>query len=164
MSATHSSLELLRPSFQPIVVRAIAAMEADPELRAAGAIKIIPTETLRDLAVQIANYSRWLWERLGKREDQKAELIKYVKEMFKAAGLWEPTDSQCLTFSTQTLDSKHRQGLAVDLAPSRDGKNPWWTAPLKVWQRMGAIGKSFGMKWGGDFPWKNPDNPHFEAP
>lgn len=160
---THSSIELLEPGFQVTVRRMISLMEADPRLQAAGVVKISPRETLRDLEVQMAYYSRYLYELLGKPTDAKIKtaLIRFVKEMFGAAAVgWLPTDDQCLSKSTETLESKHLKGLAIDIAPSKDGKTAWWAAPDEVWNVMGEIGKQCGLRWGGDFPW--PDRPHFE--
>lgn len=158
---THNSLDLLAPEMQDKAHKMISVMESDAVIKAAGIIKILPRETLRDLEVQMAYYSRTLWNKLGKKTDDKAALIFYVQELFKSAGLWVPTSEECLTPSTLTLKSKHLVGLAIDVAPSKDGLTPWWGAPRNVWQRIGEIGKSFGLKWGGDFKGLN-DCPHFE--
>jgi hypothetical protein len=159
---THSQIELLQPDFQVIVKRMIAQMEADPVIKAAGVIMILPRETLRDLDVQMAYYSRYLYNSTGGKADTARFYIAYVRAMFAAAGLWVPTDKECLTPSTLTLKSKHLEGKAIDIAPSRDGKSPWWNAPEEVWQRMGEIGKAAGCRWGGDFKGLN-DSPHFEV-
>jgi len=57
--------------------------------------------------------------------------------------------------------SKHNFGVAFDVAPVRDG-NVYWPNDKNLWATIGSIGKSLGLKWGGD--WEKPDLPHFEHP
>lgn len=61
--------------------------------------------------------------------------------------------------------SWHNFGLAFDVALLRDGK-PTWPNDLKLWARIGELGKAVGLAWGGDFPPVNgkdrKDRPHFE--
>lgn len=54
--------------------------------------------------------------------------------------------------------SYHNYGLSFDVVPMVKGLPVWDSAPL--WAQIGALGKSYGFAWGGD--WKNPDKPHFE--
>lgn len=143
-------LDGLSPKFGARVSAAIGKMRSDPELARLGVKGIIIVEGKRELTTQMAYYSRGRM----KTED--------VRAMFAAARLWKLTDTEAQTKVTWTLKSKHLDGLAVDIAPSKDGKAIWWSAPPAVWQRMGAIGKSFGLAWGGD--WKDTrDCPHFEV-
>ena len=144
-----NKLEDLEPVFRDKATKAFELMRSDEKLRALGVVSIIIVETRRTLATQMAYYSRG---RMGKPE--------YVRAMYEAAGLYQPTDNECDTPNTWTLKSKHIEGRAVDLAPSRDGRSIWWDAPLSVWRRMGEIGKSAGLIWGGD--WDTVDLPHFE--
>lgn len=56
--------------------------------------------------------------------------------------------------------SAHNFRRAFDVVPLRDGK-PWWSAPFAVWAKMGVIGESLGLEWGGR--WKGfIDLPHFQ--
>ncbi|ASS95631.1 M15 family metallopeptidase [Peribacillus simplex] len=57
--------------------------------------------------------------------------------------------------------SYHNFGLAIDyFIVSDDGKRAIWTVDSK-WQRVAAIGKDLGFKWGGD--WSSfKDYPHLE--
>ena len=48
---------------------------------------------------------------------------------------------------------------ALDVVPMVMGK-PMWDAENPLWKRLGEIGESVGLKWGGR--WKKPDKPHFE--
>lgn len=125
-------------------------MASDAELKALGVSRIIVVEGVRELARQMAYYSR------GRMKTPD------VQAMYLAAGLHKLTDTEAQTQITWTLKSRHLDGKAVDLAPSQDGKIIWWTAPNAVWERMGLIGQSFGLEWGGTWPQKQKDCPHFQ--
>ena len=129
-------------------IKAYQEMNKSLRLQELGVDAVAISETRRSLAVQMAYYSR---SRMRDIED--------VRKMYKAAGLYCPTDKECITPNTWTLASKHIEGLAIDFVPVRNGTY-WWTAPVTVWEEIGKIGKSCGLKWGGD--WKNKDCPHFE--
>ena len=55
-------------------------------------------------------------------------------------------------------DSFHNYGLAFDVVPVEGGKINWNS---NQWDLIGAMGKRFGFKWGGDFRTFK-DKPHFE--
>ena len=64
--------------------------------------------------------------------------------------------------------SFHNFGLALDVVPTELLKLPnWGDAPATqrrandLWAKLGAIGKSIGFRWGGDFTTIK-DRPHFE--
>ena len=139
----------LNKDIQPAANKAYKAMNKSAALKKLGVEKVIIVETKRDLAVQMAYYSR---SRMKDPND--------VKAMYKAAGLYEPEDWECDRANTQTLSSNHIKGIAIDFAPYKDGKI-WWDAPDSVWNEIGKIGKKYGFSWGGDWKdWK--DKPHFE--
>jgi peptidoglycan LD-endopeptidase CwlK len=50
---------------------------------------------------------------------------------------------------------------AYDAAPLVGGKLDWQFGP--EWQRMGELGESLGLEWGGRWG-KLADNPHFQLP
>lgn len=53
--------------------------------------------------------------------------------------------------------SNHNFGLAIDVVPIKNGRADW-DGP---WEQIGAIGKSVGFAWGGE--WTSfVDRPHFE--
>ena len=60
--------------------------------------------------------------------------------MYRRAQLYEIGEKEALTPNTQTLKSRHLEGLAMDITPSLDGKAIWW-APLiwKGWEIMAEI-------------------------
>lgn len=55
--------------------------------------------------------------------------------------------------------------LAVDVVPLRDGKPVWSTVGSdgKLWEQIGAIGEACGLEWGGRWPGKKRDRPHFQG-
>ena len=55
-------------------------------------------------------------------------------------------------------DSFHNWKVAFDAAPIVNGSIPWNDA--KLFEKMGAIGESVGLEWGGR--WKFKDMPHFQ--
>jgi len=144
-----SKLDTLQPWFRSHAALALEAMTRDKALAEMGVKSIIIVEAKREIITQIAYYCR------GRMKDPAD-----AKAIFNAAGLWPLSDKEAVTSNTWTLKSKHLEGRAIDLAPSQDGKAIWWAAPAKVWERMGEIGESAGMAWGGR--WKNKDSPHFE--
>lgn len=63
--------------------------------------------------------------------------------------------------------SKHLDGNAIDICPYSEYKLHGddkldWNSDDPIWQRIGAIGESVGLKWGGR--WKQRDVGHFELP
>ena len=139
----------LNKDVQPAANKAYKAMNNSAALKNLGVEKVVIVETKRDLAVQMAYYSR-----------SRMKNTKDVKAMYKAAGLYEPSEWECNTANTQTLNSNHIKGIAIDFAPFKAGK-VWWDAPDSVWNEMGKIGKKYGFSWGGD--WQGfVDKPHFE--
>lgn len=140
-------IEDLCEKMQPLVRKAIEQMQNDHELKWLGVEGIYINETLRTMAVQMAYWSR------GRMA------IGDVKEMYRAAGLYNITDEEAMRPNTWTLHSKHLEGKAIDLVPMIHGKISW-NPPVRVWERMGEIGKENGLIWGGY--WKEKDYPHFE--
>lgn len=61
----------------------------------------------------------------------------------------------------QPLSSAHNFGLAVDVVPQSLIAKTEWEPSSPLWQTLGALGKSLGLIWGGDFH-HAPDRPHFE--
>ncbi len=59
--------------------------------------------------------------------------------------------------------SFHNYRLAFDCVPLRGGKPVWGTTgdDLKLWQKLGQIGKSCGLEWAGE--WESfREFPHFQ--
>ena len=110
----------LEPRFAAKARQALEYMRADKRLKELGVAGIIIIETRRSLVTQMAYFSR------GRMAPED------VRAMFQAAGLWKLSDKETQTPSTWTLKSKHIDGLAVDLCPSKDGKAACWEWPDAV--------------------------------
>lgn len=147
----HSSLELLEPAFQVQARRFLSEVEKDPTVKAFGIVKLIPTETLRDLSVQMAYRARLLYVDLGSPKELKPVIANYVREMFKAAGLWTPTEDECITPNTKTLQSRHLVGKAMDFMPTLDGKTRWRACPEDAFYAIAEVAHRCGLVSGCDW-------------
>ena len=145
----HKKISDLDLSVQRRFQEAWDAMNKSDRLKELGVDSVAINETLRDLTTQMAYFVR------GRMD------VKYVKQFYAAAGLYDIGEVEARTVCTNTLRSNHMSGKACDFVPVHNG-NVWWNAPQEVWQAMGEIGEAHGLKWGGR--WKDlPDCPHFEA-
>lgn len=145
----HNKISDLEYSVQKTFTEAYNAMNNSEKLKEMGVEKVAINETKRDLTTQMAYFVR------GRME------VKYVKQFYAAAGLYDIGEIEARTICTNTLRSNHMSGRAADFVPVKNGKL-WWNAPDFVWRTMGEIGEAHGLKWGGR--WKEfPDCPHFEA-
>lgn len=64
-----------------------------------------------------------------------------------------------------TKNSKHLTGDAIDICPFETYQlhgpdKLQWNSADPVWQKIGTIGESLGLRWGGR--WSKPDSGHFE--
>jgi len=76
-----------------------------------------------------------------------------------AQGRTEPGN---IVTNAQPGESRHNYGEAYDLAIFVDDK-PDWNRPESEWEKLGELGKSLGLEWGGD--WVSlKDRPHFQLP
>jgi peptidoglycan L-alanyl-D-glutamate endopeptidase CwlK len=145
----HKKISDLELSVQPRFHEAWEKMNHNLKLRDMGVESVAINETLRDLTTQMAYFVR------GRMD------VKYVKQFYAAAGLYDIGEVEARTVCTNTLRSNHMSGRACDFVPVKNGAL-WWNAPKEVWEVMGEIGEACGLKWGGR--WKDfPDSPHFEA-
>lgn len=115
-------------------------------------------ETLRTEAIQRAYYA------------QGRETLAVVNIKRRSAGLAEIGESENKRKITWTLKSKHIEGKAVDIVPVIDNKIPWNINSKEIaaaYMRIGLIGESVGLSWGGrwtpvDKFGIGKDAPHFE--
>lgn len=68
------------------------------------------------------------------------------------------TTSGNIVTNAKAGESYHNYGLAFDVVPIENGQINWNS---KNWDKIGAIGKSVGFFWGGDFK-TIIDKPHFQ--
>lgn len=77
-----------------------------------------------------------------------------------------PSEQQALKDSGKgvtnagALLSYHNYRLAFDVVPQEYISMPDWNPTGSLWPKIGAIGKSVGLEWGGD--WQKKDLPHFQ--
>lgn len=77
-----------------------------------------------------------------------------------------PSDQQALYDSGKNvtnapaLMSYHNHRLAFDAVPLDYLSFPDWNPSGPLWNKIGAIGQSVGLEWGGT--WKKKDLPHFQ--
>lgn len=67
--------------------------------------------------------------------------------------------------ASQTMNSRHLTGHAVDVVALLDGKVRWdWPLYYRIAKAFKAAAKAEGvpLEWGGD--WKMRDGPHFQLP
>jgi hypothetical protein len=106
------------------------------------------TETWRDQLVQDAYYA------------QGRKALGIVNELRVKAGL-APIGISENRIITQTTNSKHTLGKAIDIYPLDSRGGPWWTAAKFDFMKIVECGKAAGLQWGGD--WKGfVDLPHWE--
>lgn len=144
----------LDPSFRASAQNFLNALDVELKSPAspfaiAGVKGFVILETKRELPIQMAYATR------GRMPSD------WVKAYFKKANLWQITDAEAAVISTWTLDSKHLDGKALDVAPSKDFVTPFWNAPDAVWDKMAAIAEACGLIAGRNWKGKQ-DSPHFE--
>lgn len=153
-----------------LVKRAEAKATAlTPALRASTGLSIPPTgseldplsrhflvdlhDAIRPLAVQL----------LREAHDQDFPLVitSGARSLAVQQALWDQgrTKPGKIVTHARPGTSWHNYGLAFDVAPVVDGKAAW-PNDLKLWHRIGELGESVGLSWGGR--WKVADLPHFE--
>lgn len=129
----------------PKVAGKIKAAAAD---LAKKGIKIAVTDGFRTKAQQRALYA------------QGRQPLSQVNALRKAAGMGPINAKANRKTVTSTMNSLHRKGLAVDVAPVENGRITWDPKKPGTWNAIGAAGKKQGLEWGGD--WNKPDMPHFQ--
>jgi peptidoglycan L-alanyl-D-glutamate endopeptidase CwlK len=133
------SLDALNPGFRPLAVEFIRLLAAED-------VPCRVDETLRTRDTQEAY---WLQGRAPLEEVNAAR---------GKAGLYLLTEAENRAVITWTRESPHLKGEAIDVVPllSRgDGRFfvPWdYAAFAGIWLRMGRLGQSLGLEWGGSWP------------
>lgn len=136
----HRDIELLKEPFKQIVKAMLARLD---QL----GIKYYINETLRDPEVQRAYFA------------QGRAALADVNELRKKAGLWPLTEAENDKKVTWTLKSKHLEGLAIDICPSKNGY-AWWAAPDEEWKEIADISRECGLDAG--YFWEQKDAPHHQ--
>ena len=150
----------LKEPFRGKVVDFLDALHCDPRFKVLGVSRFLIVETLRDIDVHLAYASRLMAKYAASEYPIMA--VDFVKTMYRRAGLYAIGDTEALTPNTWTMKSRHLEGLAIDIAPSLDGKTFWWAPPSwKGWDIMGEIAVRYGLEPGSRWKGRR-DCPHFE--
>jgi len=99
--------------------------------------------------------------RKGWESGLRPEIVEGRRSQERQNELYEQGRSKPGQVVTWTRNSKHTQGLAVDIAQLDENGKITYNATPGFWEQMGSIGKSLGLTWGGDWK-KTPDKPHFQ--
>lgn len=105
------------------------------------------SETLRDIEVQRAYYA------------QGREPLVTVNRLRSVAGLYPLSEEENSRQITWTMQSRHLEGRAIDIVPSKSGTF-WWTAPDSKWKEIAEVAKELGLAPG--YFWKKKDCPHIQ--
>lgn len=150
-----SKIDDLQPEVRELALTFISALD-DAKL------PFVITSTLRTVDEQIAYFAQ------GRAPQDIVNLLRKKAGML---GIDAVENTHTITkCDGLTKLSNHQGGRALDVAPMVAGRPTWnYTKYANEYKAIGAIGKSVGLRWGGDFPpldevtgmgW---DPPHFEA-
>lgn len=113
-------------------------------------IQLLVTCTRRNRSEQTALYAQ------GREDISKVNAMRSIAGMAEIKTLGENR----IATNAKAGESLHNHGLALDVVPLEAGK-PIWDSGHPVWQLIGAIGKTCGLEWGGE--WKKfKEFPHFQ--
>jgi peptidoglycan L-alanyl-D-glutamate endopeptidase CwlK len=130
----ESRIKTLDPRFRPFVRALLNRLDREQDLRYAA------TEWRRTQDHQDALFAQ------GRRS------LEEVNALRKKAGLYLLSARENTYTVTQTRQSSHILGLAVDVCPVIGGRIPWnitTEEEAEAWKRIGAISLSLGLRWGG---------------
>ena len=89
------------------------------------------------------------------------EETRTVERQDELYAIGRTTKGNIVTYAKGSSYSSHHQwGTAFDFCRN-DGKDPFYDKD-GFFSRVGEIGKSIGLEWGGD--WEKADKPHFQLP
>lgn len=98
----------------------------------------------------------------GLSQGLRPEIVEGLRSQERQDELYAQGRTKPGNIVTKTRSSMHTQGMAVDIAQlDEKGSITYNPDQPDFWDRMGAIGRSLGLNWGGD--WKSfKDRPHFQ--
>lgn len=123
-------------------------MELHPALRAK-ATELIKRAEKEGIKLRIYNAMR--------SYEQQQKLFNQPWDLIDNDGDGQVDESDEKVTNAKGGESFHNFGLAFDTVEIKDGKAVW-NNPR--WNRIGEIGESLGLVWGGR--WKFVDKPHFQ--
>lgn len=92
----------------------------------------------------------------------RPEIVESARSQDRQNELYEQGRSQPGQIVTKTKNSMHTKRLAIDIAQlDENGEITYEPDDPSFWEKMGQIGRSLGLRWGGDFK-SFKDLPHFQ--
>lgn len=92
----------------------------------------------------------------------RPEIVEGLRSQERQNELFEQGRSEPGQIVTKTKNSMHTRGLAIDIAQlDENGEITYEPDDPSFWEKMGQIGRSLGLRWGGDFK-SFKDLPHFQ--
>lgn len=86
--------------------------------------------------------------------------LDVVNTFRENAKLYLLTEQENKEIATKTMQSKHLEGKALDIAPVRNGVI-WWNADISEYMKIAVVMEKHGFEWGGR--WKGfQDSPHYQ--
>lgn len=147
----------LHPRLQPLARRLIleggAALHHYPEPSKLRAVRYGITQAYRSYAEQAALYGQ------GRTESQLTSIG--VPGHFAKPNLPRVSNARPGRSLHERMLDGRPAAQAFDVAPFDASGQPIWDTRAPEWQLIGAVGRSLGLTWGGDFT-SIKDMPHFE--
>ena len=145
---TRNMLLKLAPAAQAVFALFIKLLD-----EALGEDQYIVFEGRRTVQVQEAYFSQ------GRSSLDEVNLLR------KNAGLYLLRSEKDNYIITWTMNSKHIDGLAMDILPTNGAGDPTWdlTHYRKIFETIRSCGRKAGLECGADWPATNTDWPHYQV-
>jgi len=117
-------------------------------------------ETLRSQDTQIAYFSRLLASKAPVKYRKQA--VIFVQALYRRAALYEIGEREAVKPVTWTMESRHLEGKALDIWPTKKGKIWWAPATWAGWARMAEIAARHGIEAGYNWQGDEQDPAHFQ--
>lgn len=156
-----TKIEDLAEPFRTKAWAFIADLKANTSnFKCMGSDGFIVLETLRSQDTQIAYFSRLLASHVPAKYRRQA--VKFVQALYKRAALYEIDAREAIKPVTWTMESRHIEGKALDIWPTKKGKIWWAPKAWEGWARMAEIAARHGIEAGHTWPGDEQDPAHFQ--
>ncbi len=156
-----TKLEDLAEPFQTKARAFIADLKANTSnFKVMGSDGFIVLETRRSQDTQTAYFSRLLTSYAPAKYRKQA--VKFVQALYKRAALYEIDAREAIKPVTWTMESRHIEGKALDIWPTKKGKIWWAPKTWPGWARMAEIAAKHGIEAGYTWEGDEQDPAHFQ--
>lgn len=156
-----TKIEDLAEPFRTKAWAFIADLKANTSnFKCMGSDGFIVLETLRSQDTQIAYFSRLLASHVPAKYRRQA--VKFVQALYKRAALYEIGEREAIKPVTWTMESRHIEGKALDIWPTKKGRIWWAPKTWEGWARMAEIAARHGIEAGYTWPGDEQDPAHFQ--